>query len=178
MNTAAIPNMMEGEKSKSVLRVAAAAKTLGLDIQITRLPASTRTAQEAAAACGCAVAQIVKSLVFAGVEGEEIGLFLVSGAHPLSAVAAEDVFGQRLKRADARTVREQTGFAIGGVAPIGHLSRLSAYFDAYLLDYDVVWAAAGAPNAVFSVNPRRLADAVGAVVHQLGQPGVAATSGG
>ena len=146
----------------SIDRVAADARRLGLAIEIRRMDASTRTAAEAATACGCDVAQIVKSLVFAS--GEGLLLLLVSGAHnaDLAAVAAR--IGRPLERCDARRVREVTGFAIGGVAPIGHLTHLPVVMDEALLAHSVVWCAAGRPDSVFSVAPEALRDALGAEV--------------
>lgn len=156
------------EQSPSVLRVQADAERLGLEIAVLRMPATTRTARDAADACGCDIAQIVKSLIFEGEQSGRLGLFLVSGAHPLSEVVAEEAFGEPLRRADPRRVRSETGFAIGGVAPIGHLAQPPTFMDAHLLTFDIVWAAAGAPNAVFSAAPQKLSDAVQAQVAPLG----------
>lgn len=140
----------------SIDRVRAAAEDAGLDITIRTMPESTRTADEAAQACGCTVAQIVKSLVFEVTETGELVLLLVSGIHQADMAKAAALAGQALKRADPRRVREVTGFAIGGVAPIGHLSPLRCWIDQTLLEYDTVWAAAGAPNAVFAADPAAL----------------------
>jgi prolyl-tRNA editing enzyme YbaK/EbsC (Cys-tRNA(Pro) deacylase) len=117
---------------------------------------STRTAQEAAAECGCMVAQIVKSLVFQGENTGALYLFLVSGTNQLDLAKGAALAGEPLKRADPRLIRETTGFAIGGVAPIGHINPLRAFADETLLGFDVVWAAAGAHDAVFSAEPHAL----------------------
>lgn len=163
---------MDGEEqSESVRRVTAAAATLGLDVAVRRMPASTRTAAEAAQACDCEIGQIVKSLVFEGAVSGGLTLFLVSGAHALNEVAAEEAIGEPLRRADPKRVRAETGFAIGGVSPIGHLAPIRTVFDAHLSRYDVVWAAAGAPNAVFSVAPAALATATKAESRPLGPVG-------
>ncbi|RAI03031.1 YbaK/EbsC family protein [Acuticoccus sediminis] len=146
----------------SIDRVAADAERLGLDIEIRRMDASTRTAADAAAACGCDVAQIVKSLVFAN--GDGLVLVLVSGAHNADLPAVSARTGRELARCDARRVRDVTGFAIGGVAPIGHLTALPVVMDEALLAHDVVWCAAGRPDSVFSVAPAMLRDAIGAEV--------------
>lgn len=159
------------ESSASVRRVIAAAERLGLAVAVRRMPASTRTAQEAADACGCALDQIVKSLMFQGAETGRLGLFLVSGGGRLDPIAAQAAFGEPLEKADAKRVRAETGFAIGGVAPIGHLAASPVFLDARLLDFEIVWAAAGAPNAVFSAAPQALADATGATVVALRAPG-------
>jgi prolyl-tRNA editing enzyme YbaK/EbsC (Cys-tRNA(Pro) deacylase) len=155
--------------SKSVKRVEQAATAAGLQVVVQRMPDSTRTASEAAQACGCTVAQIVKSMIFEGAESGALKLLLVSGAHEVDLTRAEALFGERLARADPKRVRAETGFAIGGVAPIGHLSPIETWIDTTLAQHDVVWAAAGAPNAVFRVNPAALKAAAGARDLPLGQ---------
>ncbi|MBV8962726.1 MAG: YbaK/EbsC family protein [Hyphomicrobiales bacterium] len=151
----------------SVNKVIEAAKALGLSITPRLMPASTRTAQEAAAACGCAVAQIVKSLVFTGATSGRTYLLLVSGANRVDEKAAARHLGEALKRPDAERVRETTGFAIGGVPPLGHATPSPVWLDQDLLGFDLVWAAAGHPNAVFPIDPRELARATGATAVKL-----------
>ncbi len=153
--------------SKSVRRVEAAARQAGLKIEVIRMPDATRTAEQAASACGCTVEQIVKSMIFQGVESDSLVLILVSGAHRLDLGKAREIFGEPLRRADINRVREETGFAIGGVAPIGHKVALRSWMDAALLEHAQVWAAAGAPNAVFQVEPEALRRAAGARVFRL-----------
>lgn len=148
--------------SKSVKRVERAAAEAGLDVAILRMPESTRTAADAAAACGCDVAQIVKSMIFVGAASGALKLVLVSGAHDLDLERSEALFGEGLERADPKRVRAETGFAIGGVSPIGHLAPLETWMDASLLAHERVWVAAGAPNAVFSIAPDALMRASGA----------------
>lgn len=145
-------------------KVQAAADAIGLAIAIRLMPDSTRTAAEAAAACGCAVGQIVKSLIFKGKDTGKPLLLLVSGANRVNEKGVAAAVGEQLVRPDADFVREATGFAIGGIPPFGHAARLSAFMDEDLLQYGTVWAAAGTPNAVFAANPGRLRDAVGAAV--------------
>ena len=145
--------------SKSVKRVEAAIESLNLDTQVEFMPDTTRTAEEAAAACNSTVGQIVKSMVFEGAESGDLKLILVSGAHNLNMSIAASTFGEDLVRADPKRVRAETGFAIGGVSPIGHMCQLETWIDADLLQYDVVWAAAGTPSAVFSASPQKLLDA-------------------
>jgi prolyl-tRNA editing enzyme YbaK/EbsC (Cys-tRNA(Pro) deacylase) len=145
-------------------RVEAAARALGLAIEVSTMPASTRTAVEAAAACGCAVGQIVKSLVFVGRDSDRPLLLLVSGSNRVDEAGVAGVVGEPLARPDAKRVREVTGYAIGGIPPFGHATPLRTFLDEDLLAHPVVWAAAGTPNAVFAVAPRALADAVGAQV--------------
>ncbi|MBW3098373.1 YbaK/EbsC family protein [Pseudohoeflea sp. DP4N28-3] len=125
---------------------------------------STRTAEEAAAACGCTPAQIVKSLIFQNAASKELVLLLVSGAHNADLAQIKSAHGLDLERCDGRRVRDETGFAIGGVAPIGHLQALPIYMDETLLSYDQVWAAAGRPDSVFRVEPQALAGATGAQI--------------
>ena len=143
--------------SKSVKRVEQAAADLGLEIRVERMPESTRTAKDAAA-CGCDVGQIVKSLIFEGEMSGELILLLVSGGHDVDLIKVSQIIGDTLKRADPNRIRSETGFAIGGVAPIGHLIPIKSYFDKTLLTYENVWAAAGAPNAVFNVKSQKLFD--------------------
>lgn len=138
----------------SVERVVAALAALGIEAQVTEFPESTRTAEEAAAAIGIAVGQIVKSLVF--VAGERPILALVSGANRADTAKLAALAGAPIRRADADTVRAATGFSIGGVPPVGHATPLPTYLDRDLLRYDTVWAAAGTPNAVFPITPADL----------------------
>jgi prolyl-tRNA editing enzyme YbaK/EbsC (Cys-tRNA(Pro) deacylase) len=152
--------MAEGASGPERIRRAAAA--LGLSIDIRDMDRSTRTAEDAAAACGVSVGQIVKSLVFVGAESAAPYLLLVSGVNRVNETAMPARLGETLKRADADRVRDLTGFAIGGVPPFGHAVPLRTFIDEDLLAFDVVWAAAGTPRAVFSVAPRDLADAIGA----------------
>ncbi len=140
----------------SIDRVCEAAEVAGLRIDIRRMGASTRTAEEAAVQCGCTVAQIVKSLIFKGETSSELYLFLISGANQLDLNKAAKLATEPLKRAEPRCIRDQTGFAIGGVAPIGHLAPIPAFADETLLEFDVVWAAAGAHDAVFAAEPQAL----------------------
>jgi prolyl-tRNA editing enzyme YbaK/EbsC (Cys-tRNA(Pro) deacylase) len=155
--------------SGSIERVRRAAEDAGLAIEIRRMGASTRTSEEAAEQCGCAVDQIVKSLIFEGKDDRRLHLFLLSGASRLDLSKAAQAAGQQLKRADPRDVRERTGFAIGGVAPIGYTDPIPVFADGRLLTYDLVWAAAGAHDAVFSANPKALIDAAGAAVADLAE---------
>ncbi|MEQ8296488.1 MAG: YbaK/EbsC family protein [Nitratireductor sp.] len=150
--------------SKSIDRVRAAAASAGLSIEVRRMGESTRTAEEAAAQCGVGVAQIVKSLIFQGAQSQKLFLFLVSGVNRLDQAKAAALAGEELARADPRLVRERTGFAIGGVAPLGHLEPVAAFADRTLCDFDIVWAAAGAHDAVFSCAPGALLAAAGATV--------------
>lgn len=141
---------------KSTKRVQAAIDAAGLDTEIHILPDSARTAADAANACNCDVAQIAKSMIFEGKESGMLKLLLVSGAHDANLDRAKTLFGEELHRADAKRVRMETGFAIGGVSPIGHLSPIETWMDRSLFSHDVVWGAAGAPHAVFPITPQDL----------------------
>jgi Cys-tRNA(Pro) deacylase len=141
----------------SAQKVADAARTLGLSVEIVEFEETTRTAQDAAHAIGCQVAQIVKSLLFI-VNGQPV-MALVSGVNRLDEcklAALRGVGRKQVERADADTTKAATGFSIGGVPPFGHLSRLPVYVDEDLTRFDVVWAAAGTPFAVFAVTPEEL----------------------
>ncbi|MEZ5844471.1 MAG: YbaK/EbsC family protein [Hyphomicrobiaceae bacterium] len=149
-------------------RVADAAAALGLTITIARMDQSTRTAEEAAAACGTTVGQIVKSLVFRGQASGRPLLLLVSGANRVDEAAVADRIGEAIVRPDARFVRDVTGFAIGGVPPLGHAQKLTTYLDEALLAFDRVFAAAGTPRSIFAVAPSELVEASGATVIPVG----------
>jgi prolyl-tRNA editing enzyme YbaK/EbsC (Cys-tRNA(Pro) deacylase) len=146
-------------------RVADALKAAGVDAEIREMPDSSRTAEEAAAAIGTTVPKIVKSLVFLA-DGAPI-LALVSGSNRLDTDRLGAVLGMTITRADANTVRSATGFAIGGVAPLGHSTALDVLIDRDLLQFDQVWAAAGTPHAVFPISPQQLVQATGGQVVDL-----------
>ncbi len=148
--------------SKSLARVRAALQAAGLDSVPLEMPGETRTAADAAAAAGCALDQIVKSVVFQGGTSGNLFLFLTAGGNKVDTTEAAGLAGEPLARADIATVREVTGFAIGGVAPIGHLTPLPVWIDPTLLAFATVWAAAGTPRHIFPVNPARLQKAAGA----------------
>ena len=152
----------------SAQKVAEAAEALGLDVEIVEVEQTTRTAQEAADAIGCQVAQIVKSLLFV-VDGEPV-MALVSGPNRLDErklAALRGVGRKKVKRADADTAKVITGFSIGGVPPFGHKSSLPVYIDEDLTRFEVVWAAAGTPFAVFAITPSELASASQGMVADL-----------
>lgn len=149
----------------SVARVVAALAALGVEAQVTEFPQSTRTADEAAAAIGAEVGQIVKSLVF--VAGDRPILALVSGTNRADPEKLAALAGAPISRADADAVRAATGFSIGGVPPVGHTTPLPTYLDRDLLRYETVWAAAGTPNAVFPITPAELERITGATVADL-----------
>ena len=150
--------------SRSVDRVLANAAQLGVAIEIVALAAGTRTAQDAALSVGCLVDQIIKSVVFRAIDGDEHFLFLTAGNNRVAASKAADLVGIQIEKADAQSIRRTTGFAIGGVSPLGHLRPIRTWLDPHILDFTTVWAAAGTPNHVFAIDPRRLALAIAAKV--------------
>ncbi|MGP1358935.1 YbaK/EbsC family protein [Roseicyclus sp.] len=139
--------------SKSVKRVARVLEEAGLEAGIVEMPDSTRTAAEAAAAVGCTLDQIAKSIIFRAEEHGTAVLFITAGGNRVDAGKASALAGEALGKADADLIRAQTGFVIGGVAPVGHLSPIRAWFDPRLLDFEVIWAAAGTPRHVFPIAP-------------------------
>jgi prolyl-tRNA editing enzyme YbaK/EbsC (Cys-tRNA(Pro) deacylase) len=147
--------------SGSVGRVLAEAERLGLAIEVVRLEEGTRTAADAARACGCEVDQIVKSIVFRVAGSDRHVLFLTAGGNRVDPEKAAAVAGAPLEKADAASIRAQTGFAIGGVSPLGHLLPIETWMDPRILRYATIWAAAGTPHHVFEVEPRRLQQALG-----------------
>ena len=146
----------------SVRRVHDALIAAGVEPRIKEFPKSTRTAAEAATAIGTTVERIVKSLAFAA--GDETVVVLASGVNRVDTARLGEVVGRPIGRAHPDRVRRDTGFAIGGVPPLGHASPLRVFVDRDLLQYDEVWAAAGTPNAVFPITPDELVRVSGGTV--------------
>ena len=142
--------------SKSLKRVRNALQQAGVACDITEMPGETRTAQQAADAAGCALDQIAKSIIFRGETSGVAILLLTAGGNQVDAAKASAVAGEALGKADAALIRSQTGFAIGGVSPVGHLSPIRAFFDPRLSQFDQVWAAAGTPRHIFPIPPDNL----------------------
>jgi Cys-tRNA(Pro) deacylase len=152
----------------SVARVVEAARAAGVEAAVREFPEGTRTAEAAAAAVGCDVAQIVKTLVFV-VDGSPV-IAMVSGRHRLDpAKLAVATGGAEARRASPEEARDATGFAIGGTPPFGHARRLPMVLDRTLLDHPEVWCAAGTPRAVFPIDPSVLLAATGAVAADLAE---------
>lgn len=142
--------------SRSAARVQQALEAAGIESRVVELPQTTRSAQEAAAAIGCEVEQIAKSVVFRRVDTGSPVLVVLRGVDRVDTRRLAEHVGSAVERASPDFVREATGFAIGGVPPLGHDSPIETIVDAGLLRYGVVWAAAGTPNAVFRAHPRQL----------------------
>jgi prolyl-tRNA editing enzyme YbaK/EbsC (Cys-tRNA(Pro) deacylase) len=145
-----------GNLSSSAQKVQNELAKLGTLFEVIEFNESTRTAQEAADRVGCGLGQIVKSMIFMGSQSKKAILVLTSGANRVNEKQISIYAEEPIVRADPDFVRDVTGFAIGGVPPIGHASKMEAYMDEDLMQYDVVWAAAGTPNAVFQLKPKQL----------------------
>ncbi len=143
---------MKPATAPSALRVQA---VLGPAFQVLELEASTRTSEEAAAAVGCTVAEIAKSLIFRAADGRPV-LVIACGANRVDERKVRTLLGQKIERADADFVREATGYVIGGVPPVGHATPPIVLIDSDLERFPAVWAAGGTPNAVFRITPADL----------------------
>ncbi|MGA9531944.1 MAG: YbaK/EbsC family protein [Anaerolineales bacterium] len=141
-------------------RVQAALRQAGLQVEVVELPDSTRTASQAASAVGCQVGQIAKSLIFKGEESGNPWLVIASGSNRVDESRVSELVGEELALASPDFVREQTGYAIGGVPPLGHDHPVGTLIDEDLLGHERIWAAAGSPFAVFAVDPDALVHAI------------------
>jgi prolyl-tRNA editing enzyme YbaK/EbsC (Cys-tRNA(Pro) deacylase) len=130
--------------------------SLGFNCEVIEFQESTRTAQEAADRAGCSLGQITKSLIFKGRTTGKPILVLTSGANRVDEKNISEYAGEPIGRADADFVRTVTGFAIGGVAPLGHAQKMETYLDQDLMQFKTIWAAAGTPNAIFELTPDAL----------------------
>lgn len=150
--------------SKSLTRVRRALEAAGMRVDIREMPGETRTAAQAADAAGCALDQIAKSIILRGQDSGAALLFLTAGGNRVDDRKASAMAGEPLGKADAALIRAQTGFAIGGVAPVGHLNPIRAWIDPRLLEFREVWAAAGTPRHIFPIAPDDLQRLSGAVL--------------
>ncbi|HZS78293.1 MAG TPA: YbaK/EbsC family protein [Ktedonobacteraceae bacterium] len=155
---------MPKELSASVQKVQQTLKSLGFPGEVVVFPDSTRTAVEAAQAVGCQVGQIVKSLVFRGKETRKPILVEASGANRVNERQLAQLVSEPIEKADADFVRQVTGFAVGGVPPVGHAQEITTFIDADLFQYEIIWAAAGSPHAVFRLTPDDLQKLTGGSV--------------
>jgi prolyl-tRNA editing enzyme YbaK/EbsC (Cys-tRNA(Pro) deacylase) len=147
---------MAKELSSSARKVQDALEARGFACQVVELPASTRTAKEAAQAIGCRVEQIVKSLIFKGQQSGKPILVVASGTNRVNEKRLGELAGEPIEKASADFVRQHTGFAVGGVPPTGHLEPIETFIDEDLLQHEEIWAAAGTPFAVFRLTPADL----------------------
>jgi len=148
---------MSNELSSSAQKVQDALASRGLPCQVVQMPATTRTARDAAQAIGCRVEQIAKSLVFRTKDTKRPVLVIASGTNRVNEKRLGELLGEGIEKADADFVREHTGFAIGGVPLLGHAQPLHTILDEDLQQYEAIWAAAGTPTAVFRLTPSDLA---------------------
>ena len=153
--------------SLSVQKVQDTLHKLGYPITIIEFAESTRTAQEAAERVGCTLGQIVKSMIFRGQLSSKPILVLTSGSNRVDEKIIGEYAGEQIGRADADFVRAVTGFAIGGVPPVGHLQPMETYLDEDLLQYPTIWAAGGTPNAVFELTPEALQKMTGSTTKKV-----------
>ena len=153
---------MARQASAERFRVAMQAR--GFAIEIIELPDSARTALEAAQAVGSAVAQIVKSLIFRGVDSDRPILVVASGVNRVDERVLAKLIGEAAEKADAEFTRRHTGFAIGGVPPTCHRAPLPTFVDRDLLQHQEIWAAAGTPHVVFKLTPSQLREMTGGTV--------------
>lgn len=142
--------------STSAQKVQKALQDIGVSCKVLELPATTRSAKEAALAIGCQVGQIVKSLIFEGQQTHRAYLLLVSGSNRVNEKKLSSLISEPIEKANAHFVREKTGFTIGGVPPVGHQEPMTTLIDQDLLRYEEIWAAAGTPHAVFQLTPDEL----------------------
>ena len=159
---------MNPELPTSAHRVQHALDALGAPVRVVQMPDTTRTAEEAARAIGCTVGQIAKSIVFRGVKTARPILVIASGANRVDETKVAARVGEPLAKATADFVRQATGYAIGGVPPVGFSQAIETWIDRDLLEHEVVWAAAGTPHTVFSLEPNSLPALTGGTVIDVG----------
>ena len=150
--------------SQSARKVQQALIASGLQLEVIELPASTRTSQEAAQAIGCQVGQIAKSIIFQSCTTHRPVMVIASGPNRINETVITEQLGEPVRKADADFVRQQTGFVIGGVPPVGLASTLPTFIDQDLMPYPEIWAAAGTPHAVFRLTPTDLLRMTGGMV--------------
>ena len=148
-----VATMDTARMSKSLKRIEAALAEAGVDTEVLEMDGETRTAADAAREASCEIDQIAKSIIFRGETSGQTVLFVTAGGNQVDAEKASTLAGEALGRADAAFVREMTGFAIGGVAPVAHRVAPIAFFDPRLLAFSVVYAAAGTPRHIFGIAP-------------------------
>jgi prolyl-tRNA editing enzyme YbaK/EbsC (Cys-tRNA(Pro) deacylase) len=156
--------MNEQGMNRSAAKVQQALLELGVSTTVRQMPASTRTAKEAAQAVGCSVAEIAKSLVFRAVKSDRALLVITSGVNRVNETVLAEIAGEPIERATPQFVRATTGYAIGGVPPVGHGQTMPIWIDRDLFQYERIWAAAGTPFAVFEIAPGELQRVTAAVV--------------
>ncbi|HWR08299.1 YbaK/EbsC family protein, partial [Sporomusa sp.] len=149
--------IMSETLGKSAAKIQEALNKYGLELKVVTMQDSTRTCVEAANTIGCEVGQIVKSMIFRGKTSGAPVLIVASGNNRINEKKMKEYLGEAVSRPDANYVQETTGFAIGGIPPIGHVNQLKCFIDSDLFQYSEVWAAAGTPFDVFCLTPEQLA---------------------
>lgn len=160
---------MSKELSPSAQKVQDILQARGFTSKVVELADSTHTAKDAAQAIGCEVAQIVKSLVFKGKNTQKAIFVVASGSNRVNEKKVGILVGEPIEKADADFVRQKTGFAIGGVTPLGHTEQMETLIDEDLLQYEAIWAAAGTPFAVFQLTPQDLQAMTGGQIASIAQ---------
>lgn len=150
--------------SKNAKAIQEALQAKGIETNVIELPESTRSAEEAAKAIGCSVSQIVKSLIFCTANTRRPILVLASGSNRVNEKKISQYVGEEITKATADFTKEITGFAIGGIPPLGHKQKIPTYIDEDLLNHEKVWAAAGTPHAVFNLRSSLLKDLTSGIV--------------
>ncbi len=158
---------MSGTLGSTSQRIQDLLTSLGFNYQVIELPDTTRTAVEAANSVGCTVAQIAKSLVFKGKRTGEPILIIASGSNRVSEKRIAEYIGEPIEKANAEFVRAATGFAIGGVPPLGHVQEIQTFIDKDLLQHEKIWAAGGTPNSVFQLDAKDLQEMTGGQVVEI-----------
>ena len=156
--------------SPSAQKVQDTLQSLGFNLQVIEFEQTTRTSVEAAQAVGCEVGQIAKSLIFKGKQSGKAILIIASGANRVDEKKIKSILGEKVEKPDADFVREQTGFVIGGVPPVGHTQKLETLIDEDLLKFDEICGAAGTPNAVFKLAPQELVKMTGGKIANIKTP--------
>ncbi|MGI5922277.1 MAG: YbaK/EbsC family protein [Syntrophomonadaceae bacterium] len=152
---------MNNELSKSAQKIQAVLNEYGLELKVVEFEESTRTSSEAAAAIGCELGQIAKSLIFKGKNTEKPILVIASGDNRVDEKKIRALAGEKIGKADAAFVLKHTGYAIGGVPPVGHATPITPFIDQDLLRFEEIWSAAGTPHAVFKLTPDQLINITG-----------------
>jgi len=155
---------MKEDKIPAKEKVKRAIQKSGYSFEVLELPGSTRTAKEAAATIGCTISEIAKSLIFKGIQSGKPVLVIASGSNRVDTAKVSSLIKEEISKADAEYIRSETGFAIGGVPPVGHNYQLLTIIDEDLMNYETIWAAAGTPFSVFSLQPKDLPELTGGKV--------------
>ncbi|MEM3703937.1 MAG: YbaK/EbsC family protein [Candidatus Bathyarchaeia archaeon] len=145
---------MKRKLSPNAQKIQEAIRALGFQYEVIEFQQATRSSQDAAKAIGCYVGQIAKSIIFRTSVSKKPVLVIASGANKVNEKRIAHFVNEPVEKADAEFVREMTGFAIGGVPPVGHLQKIETFIDEDLFNYEVIWAAAGTPHAVFALSPQ------------------------